>query len=66
MVEDAEALEEAGCFMIVLEAMPEFVATEITKMLSIPTIGIGAGNQCSGQVLVQNDMLGVFDKFVPK
>lgn len=65
-MEDAKALEEAGCFMIVLEAMPEYVATEITKSLSIPSIGIGAGNQCSGQVLVQHDMLGSFDRFVPK
>lgn len=65
-MEDALALQESGCFAIVLEAMPEPVATAITKRLNIPTIGIGAGKGTSGQVLVQQDMLGVFDRFVPR
>ncbi|KAI3659507.1 hypothetical protein MP638_003327 [Amoeboaphelidium occidentale] len=66
LVEEAKILQDAGCFSIVLEAMPEPVATYITEQLDIPTIGIGAGPNCSGQVLVQQDMLGMFDKFVPK
>ncbi|KAJ3324650.1 hypothetical protein HDV06_006543 [Boothiomyces sp. JEL0866] len=66
LLEDAKALEDAGCFAIVLECVPETVATFITKQIGIPTIGIGAGNQCSGQVLVQLDILGVYDKLSPK
>ncbi|ORX57262.1 ketopantoate hydroxymethyltransferase [Piromyces finnis] len=66
LLEDALALQEAGCYGIVLEAMPKEVASFITSQLNILTIGIGAGNGCSGQVLVQQDMLGAFDKFVPK
>ncbi|KAJ3259991.1 hypothetical protein HK103_001501 [Boothiomyces macroporosus] len=66
LLEDAKALEEAGCFAIVLECVPETVATFITQQIGIPTIGIGAGNQCSGQVLVQLDILGVYDKLSPK
>ncbi len=66
MLEDALALQEAGCFAIVLEAIPASVATAISKRLTIPTIGIGAGAGCDGQVLVYHDMLGLFDKFVPK
>ncbi|KAI8897370.1 ketopantoate hydroxymethyltransferase [Globomyces pollinis-pini] len=66
LLEDALALEQAGCFMIILEAIPESVAALITSRLSIPTIGIGSGVQCSGQVLVQMDMLGVYDKLAPK
>lgn len=72
VLEDALAVQEAGCFAIVLEAVPQEVATLITKKLSIPTIGIGAGNGCSGQVLVQIDMTGNFPpgrflaKFVKK
>ena len=68
VLEDALAVQAAGCFAIVLEAVPAEVATLITKKLSIPTIGIGAGNGCSGQVLVQIDMTGNFPpgRFLPK
>ncbi|ORX99788.1 hypothetical protein K493DRAFT_406118 [Basidiobolus meristosporus CBS 931.73] len=66
VLEDALAVQEAGCFAVVLEAIPEPVATHITQQLSIPTIGIGSGNGCSGQVLVLNDMIGVFDRFTPR
>jgi 3-methyl-2-oxobutanoate hydroxymethyltransferase len=65
MIEDALALQEAGCYAIVLEAVPEPVARHITNILSVPTIGIGAGVGCSGQVLVQQDMLGLYGR-VPK
>ncbi|HEX9922660.1 MAG TPA: 3-methyl-2-oxobutanoate hydroxymethyltransferase [Anaerolineae bacterium] len=64
--EDALALQEAGCFAIVLEAVPASVAEAVTKELDIPTIGIGAGAGCNGQVLVFHDVLGLFDRFVPK
>ena len=63
---DAIALEDAGAFAIVLEAIPDAVAEEVTSRLKIPTIGIGAGPHCGGQVLVSYDMLGLFDTFVPK
>ena len=63
---DAQALQEAGCFSIVLEAVPAKIAAEISQRLDIPTIGIGAGAGCDGQVLVYHDMLGLFDKFQPK
>jgi len=68
VLEDALAVQEAGCYAVVLEAVPAEVATLITKKLSIPTIGIGAGNGCSGQVLVQIDMTGNFPpgRFLPK
>lgn len=66
IIEDAVALEEAGAFSIVLECIPAPVAKMITEKLSIPTIGIGAGPWCDGQVLVAHDMLGLFDRFVPK
>lgn len=66
LIEDALALEEAGCFALILEAIPDRVATLITKRLRIPTIGIGAGPNCDGQVLVLHDMLGMFDRFTPK
>ncbi|KAJ5623812.1 Pyruvate/Phosphoenolpyruvate kinase [Penicillium lagena] len=68
LLHDAIAMQEAGAFMLVLEAMPPEVATIITQKLRIPTIGIGAGNGCSGQVLVQVDMTGYFQpgRFVPK
>ncbi|MEW6286018.1 MAG: 3-methyl-2-oxobutanoate hydroxymethyltransferase [Chloroflexota bacterium] len=66
LVEDALLLEEAGCFGIVLESVPARLAELISKRLSIPTIGIGAGNGCDGQVLVTHDLLGLFDRFTPK
>ena len=66
LVEDALLLEEAGCFSIVLESVPARLADLITKRLSIPTIGIGAGAGCDGQVLVTHDVLGLFDRFTPK
>src|SRR4029077_7115160 len=62
---DALALEDAGAFAVVLEAIPDEVAEAVTSRLKIPTIGIGAGPHCDGQVLVSYDMLGLFDAFVP-
>lgn len=66
LLEDALALQEAGCFAIVLEAIPAPVAAAITERLSIPTIGIGAGVGCDGQVLVYHDMLGLYDRLQPR
>lgn len=66
LIEDALALEEAGVFSIVLECVPEALAKLITDKVSIPTIGIGAGAGCDGQVLVYQDMLGMFSDFTPK
>jgi 3-methyl-2-oxobutanoate hydroxymethyltransferase len=66
MMSDAKALEAAGAFAVVLECMPAGLAQRITEALSIPTIGIGAGQGCDGQVLVLYDLLGLFDDFVPK
>jgi len=66
LVEQSRALEDAGCFSIVLEAVPADVAGEVTARLSIPTIGIGAGAQVDGQVLVLQDLLGVNTAFRPK
>jgi 3-methyl-2-oxobutanoate hydroxymethyltransferase len=66
MVESAKALDRAGAFLIVMECIPSPLAVEITKAVSMPTIGIGAGPDCDGQVLVTNDMLGLFEKFIPK
>jgi len=66
LVEDALVLEEAGCFSLVLESVPARLAELITRKLSIPTIGIGAGVGCDGQVLVTHDLLGLFDRFTPK
>jgi 3-methyl-2-oxobutanoate hydroxymethyltransferase len=66
VLRDAEAVEEAGAFSVVLEGMPLDLAQEITERLTIPTIGIGAGMHCDGQVLVIYDMLGLFDDFTPK
>lgn len=63
---DAKAVEEAGAFAVVMECVPAALAKKLTEMLSIPTIGIGAGADCDGQVLVYQDMLGMFDDFVPK
>ncbi|MCP5025414.1 MAG: 3-methyl-2-oxobutanoate hydroxymethyltransferase [Actinomycetia bacterium] len=59
LIEDAKALEEAGCFAIVIEGVPDLVAGEITESVAIPTIGIGAGSSCDGQVLVMHDMFGL-------
>ncbi len=66
LVEDARALAEAGVFSIVLEAIPAELAGEITASVTVPTIGIGAGPACDGQVLVTNDLLGLYENFVPK
>ncbi|MFO7764992.1 MAG: 3-methyl-2-oxobutanoate hydroxymethyltransferase [Pelovirga sp.] len=66
LVADARAVEEAGAFAIVLEGIPADLAREITHILSIPTIGIGAGVGCDGQVLVIHDLLGLYDKYSPK
>ncbi len=66
MLDDARILEEAGAFSLVLECVPEKLAKEITESISIPTIGIGAGVNCDGQVLVINDMLGMYERITPK
>jgi len=66
LLNDAKALEAAGTFAIVLEAIPAELAKTITEQVTIPTIGIGAGPHCDGQVLVLYDLLGLFDDFVPK
>ena len=66
LIADALKLQEAGCFSIVLEAIPAAVAEIITGKLSIPTIGIGAGNKCDGQVLVYHDLLGLYQESTPK
>jgi 3-methyl-2-oxobutanoate hydroxymethyltransferase len=63
---DALILQEAGCFAIVLEKIPATLAKEVSESLSIPTIGIGAGNDCDGQVLVMHDMLGINTEFKPR
>lgn len=66
ILDQALKLEDAGCFAIVLECVPDKVAEHITEKLKIPTISCGAGPGCDGQVLVTNDMIGLFDRFVPK
>ena len=66
IIDQALALEKVGCFAIVLECVPDELAKLVTERLSIPTIGIGAGPHCDGQVLVTHDMVGLFDRFVPK
>jgi 3-methyl-2-oxobutanoate hydroxymethyltransferase len=66
LIDDAKALEEAGCFSIVLEAIPDRLAGLITRSIKIPTIGIGAGPECDGQVLVMHDLIGLFDRFTPR
>jgi 3-methyl-2-oxobutanoate hydroxymethyltransferase len=66
LIDDAEALERAGAYAVVLECVPAPLARTITERLTIPTIGIGAGPDCDGQVQVFHDLLGLFDDFVPK
>jgi len=66
LIEDAQILEEAGAFSIVLECVPAELARVVTSSISIPTIGIGAGADCDGQVLVTQDLLGLYDKSLPK
>ena len=66
LLDDAKALEAAGAFSVVLECVPAALAAKVSEVLTIPTIGIGAGNGCDGQVLVCNDMLGVSNGFTPK
>lgn len=66
LLEDAKAVEAAGAFAVVVEGVPKKLADLITEQLTIPTIGIGAGNGCDGQVLVYQDMLGMFSDFTPK
>ena len=66
LLESAKTLEEIGCFSVLLESIPKNLAQEITQSLKVPTIGIGAGAECDGQVLVVNDILGLFEDFKPK
>jgi len=66
LIRSAKDLEDAGAFMIVLECIPDKVASKITENLKIPTIGIGAGKYCDGQVLVYHDVVGLFERFIPK
>jgi 3-methyl-2-oxobutanoate hydroxymethyltransferase len=66
LVEDAQILENAGCYALVLEAIPDRVSGLVRERLEIPVIGIGAGADCDGQVLVTHDLLGLFDRFTPR
>lgn len=66
ILKQAKALEESGVFSLVLECVPEHLGRKVTEELSIPTIGIGAGRYCDGQILVINDLLGLFDRYLPK
>ena len=66
LIADAKAVEQAGAFAVVVEAVPDKLAALITEAVAIPTIGIGAGANCAGQVLVTHDMVGMFDRFTPK
>ena len=66
LIDDAQALQEAGCFSIVLESIPTQLGQLVSQQLDIPTIGIGAGVKCDGQVLVSHDLLGLFDRFTPR
>ena len=66
LLDDARAVQDAGAYSIVLEGIPTEAARKITEEVSIPTIGIGAGPHCDGQVLVLNDMLGLYDQYTPK
>jgi 3-methyl-2-oxobutanoate hydroxymethyltransferase len=66
LLQDARTLEDSGVFSIVLEKIPADLAKKITRAVKVPTIGIGAGSECDGQILVSHDMLGIYDKFKPK
>ena len=66
LINSAKDLEKAGAFMVVMECIPDVLASRITRELSIPTIGIGAGKDCDGQVLVYHDTVGLFERFTPK
>jgi 3-methyl-2-oxobutanoate hydroxymethyltransferase len=66
IIDDALSLEDAGAFSVLLEAVPAPIAKRVTERLKVPTIGIGAGVHCDGQVLVVHDLLGLFDRFTPK
>lgn len=66
LIKSAKDLEEAGAFMVVMECIPDVLASRITKEVNIPTIGIGAGKECDGQVLVYHDVVGLFERFTPK
>ncbi len=66
LIKSAKDLEKAGAFMVVMECIPDIPASRITRELSIPTIGIGAGKDCDGQVLVYHDTVGLFERFTPK
>ncbi len=66
IIDDALLLEDAGAFSVLLEAVPAPIAKRVTERLKVPTIGIGAGVHCDGQVLVVHDLLGLFDRFTPK
>ncbi|UCE33746.1 MAG: 3-methyl-2-oxobutanoate hydroxymethyltransferase [Deltaproteobacteria bacterium] len=66
LIKSAKDLEEAGAFMVVMECIPNVLAARITNELAIPTIGIGAGRDCDGQVLVYHDTVGIFERFTPK
>jgi 3-methyl-2-oxobutanoate hydroxymethyltransferase len=66
LIEDARAVEQAGAYAVVLEAIPRQLARIVSARLSIPTIGIGAGSECDGQVLVNADLLGSYDRFTPR
>jgi 3-methyl-2-oxobutanoate hydroxymethyltransferase len=66
LLDEAHRLQDAGCFSLVLESIPAELAEYVSKELEIPTIGIGAGAGCDGQVLVSHDMLGLFERFTPR
>ena len=66
LLDDAKKIEDAGAFSVVLEGIPGEISSNITKSLSIPTIGIGAGSECDGQILVLHDLLGIHDRHLPK